>query len=92
MAVSSAKKFLKTIAQPFKAKDQEGISTWDLNDLNRYKEKEEEEKIRELQAATVENGHENGSTANQGGDVAMRDEFDMDDDELEAGMMELDGP
>ncbi len=86
MAVSSAKKFLKTIAQPFKAEDQEGISTWDLADLQRHKEKEEEEKIREFQnGATVD-----GSRVANERDVAMEDEFGMDDEELEAGMMELD--
>jgi DNA excision repair protein ERCC-2 len=86
MAISSAKKFLKTIAQPFRAKDQEGISTWDINDLQRHKEKEEDEKIRELQ-----NGAElHEAQTNAQRDVAMADEFDMDDAELEAGMMELD--
>jgi DNA excision repair protein ERCC-2 len=87
MAVSSAKKFLKTIAQPFKAKDQEGISTWDLSDLQRHKEKEEEEKIRELQNGITKDI----AQVNNQGDISMIDEFDMDDEELEAGMMELDG-
>ena len=88
MAISSAKKFLKTIAQPFKAKDQEGISTWDLADLQRHKEKVEEEKIRELQNSTTVDG----SRVTSERDVAMEDEFGMDDEELEACMMELDEP
>jgi DNA excision repair protein ERCC-2 len=91
MAVSSAKKFLKNIAQPFKAKDQEGISTWNLADLQRHKEKEEEEKLRELQ-----NGNQGvdglRAAEAQERDVAMEDEFGMDYEELEAGMMELDEP
>ncbi|EAQ83884.1 hypothetical protein CHGG_10288 [Chaetomium globosum CBS 148.51] len=33
MAVSSARRFLRTMAQPFRAKDQEGISTWSMDDL-----------------------------------------------------------
>ncbi|KAH0537718.1 DNA-dependent ATPase of the nucleotide excision repair factor 4 complex [Glutinoglossum americanum] len=78
MAVASAKKFLRTMAQPFHARDQEGISTWSLADLERHKEKIEEEKIRELQEA-----RRNGA---RGG--AVRDEFE--DYEMEAVMMEID--
>ncbi|KAK2870552.1 DNA-dependent ATPase of the nucleotide excision repair factor 4 complex [Arthroderma sp. PD_2] len=43
MAVATAKSFLKSMAQPFKAKDQEGISTWSLQDLNRHLEKQKQE-------------------------------------------------
>ncbi|KAF3491222.1 DNA repair helicase RAD3 [Arthroderma uncinatum] len=43
MAVATAKSFLKSMAQPFKAKDQEGISTWSLEDLNRHLEKQKQE-------------------------------------------------
>jgi hypothetical protein len=53
-----------------------------LTDLQRHKEKEE------LQNGTTVNG----SRAANEGDVAMEDEFGMDDVELEAGMMELDEP
>ncbi|KAI5304382.1 DNA-dependent ATPase of the nucleotide excision repair factor 4 complex [Ascosphaera pollenicola] len=55
MAVSTAKTFLKTMAQPFKAKDQEGISTWSLQDLQRHiaQEKEDiEKRVREQVAAS----------------------------------------
>lgn len=48
MAVASAKKFLRTMSQPFSGKDQDGVSTWSIHDLERHKEKMEEEKIREL--------------------------------------------
>lgn len=54
MAVASAKKFLRTMSQPFSSKDQDGISTWSIHDLERHKEKMENEKIRELQN---EEGH-----------------------------------
>ncbi|KAK3304479.1 uncharacterized protein B0T15DRAFT_536627 [Chaetomium strumarium] len=50
MAVSSARRFLKTMAQPFRAKDQEGISTWSMADLRKHQEKMDEERIKELQA------------------------------------------
>src|SRR3984957_9760206 len=39
MAVATAKNFLRTMAQPFKPKDQEGISTWSLKDLERHLQK-----------------------------------------------------
>ncbi|EON99652.1 putative dna repair helicase rad3 protein [Phaeoacremonium minimum UCRPA7] len=39
MAVGSARRFLKTMAQPFRAKDQEGISMWSIEDLKRHQEK-----------------------------------------------------
>ena len=46
----SGKRFMRVMAQPFSAKDQDGISTWSSADLARHKEKAEEEKIRELRA------------------------------------------
>jgi DNA excision repair protein ERCC-2 len=51
MAVGSAKKFLRGMAQPFKSRDQDGISTWNLRDLEKFKEKQEEESIRQLREA-----------------------------------------
>jgi DNA excision repair protein ERCC-2 len=87
MAVSSAKKFLKTIAQPFKAKDAEGVSTWNSAQLERYIKEQEAERNRELQNRELRDDTELGSLR----DVEMQDEFDMDDEGLEAGMMELDG-
>ena len=82
-AVASAKAFLKTMAQPFGGKEQEGISTWGIRDLERHKEKIEGEKIRELQAAQRrENDGANG------GRMEVDDEFgDIDDDT----MLALDG-
>jgi len=50
MAVSTAKKFLRDMAQPFRASDQEGISTWSLQDLRRHQEKLDKARIAELQA------------------------------------------
>ncbi|TVY57496.1 General transcription and DNA repair factor IIH helicase subunit XPD [Lachnellula cervina] len=95
MAVGSAKKFLRGMAQPFKASDQEGISTWSIADLERFKEKQEEESIRALTEAqrngadTGDNQMENARNGNEV-TVARDDEYGFDDDELEAGMMELD--
>lgn len=51
MAFGAAKKFLKNMAQPFKQSDQEGISTWSVEDLERFKEKKVEEAINLLCAA-----------------------------------------
>ncbi|ODV96692.1 hypothetical protein PACTADRAFT_65138 [Pachysolen tannophilus NRRL Y-2460] len=36
MAIASAKKFLRTMAQPTDPKDQEGISVWDIEQLKNY--------------------------------------------------------
>lgn len=92
MAVSSAKKFLKNIAQPFKQKDHEGISTWSLKDLKKYQEKMDEEKIRELRdgPALVPQAANSAQNGNALDDVPMDDEFGIDDDEEElAAMMDL---
>lgn len=78
MAVATAKNFLRTMAQPFKAKDQEGISTWSLADLERHREKQilEEERLRREELA---NGH--GQVVNGGATRGGEDEFDDDIDE-----------
>jgi DNA excision repair protein ERCC-2 len=60
MAVASAKVFLRTMAQPFKAKDQEGISTWSLADLEKYKERRETERNAMNGAGDVMQGMEEG--------------------------------
>ncbi|TEY38733.1 hypothetical protein BOTCAL_0480g00090 [Botryotinia calthae] len=88
MAVGSAKKFLRNMAQPFKAKDQEGISTWSLQDLEKFKEKQYEETLQALRGGGkgdpmdgIKNGNEQ---------TAKEDEYGMDDDEMEASLMQLD--
>lgn len=86
MAVATAKNFLRTMAQPFKAKDQEGISTWSLTDLERHLQKqrlEEERVMREAAAnapaaANGTNGVSNGAPTMT---TVQRDEFDDDIDE-----------
>lgn len=40
MAISSAKKFLRTLAQPANAKDQEGVSVWNLQDLEKFQKQQ----------------------------------------------------
>ena len=82
MAVASAKKFLRTMAQPFGGKEQDGVSTWSLSDLERHKGKMEEEKIRELMNERHAEGrvYENGGNAEEG----------YDDADLDAAMMEID--
>lgn len=80
MAVASTKKFLRTMAQPFRAKDQEGISTWSIADLERHKEKMEEERIRELQVGGEGMEGINGNAA--------PDEYG--DDDVDAAMMDMD--
>ena len=82
MAVASAKKFLRTMAQPFKAKDQEGISTWSLRDLERHEEKMERERMREM------NAHEMNGMNGRVTEI-REDEFD-DEEAVQAMMMEVD--
>ncbi|KAI9750463.1 MAG: DNA-dependent ATPase of the nucleotide excision repair factor 4 complex [Candelina submexicana] len=82
-AIASAKKFLRTMAQPFRQRDQEGVSTWSKADLMRHQEKVDHEKIMEL-TETNGNGDVNGGT--NGGE--MGDEFG--DEDMDAAMMEID--
>ncbi|KAA8651727.1 TFIIH/NER complex ATP-dependent 5'-3' DNA helicase subunit RAD3 [Aspergillus tanneri] len=84
MAVATAKNFLRTMAQPFKAKDQEGISTWSLADLEKHREKQklEEERVRR---ETLANEHMANGVRN--GVAAGADEFD---DNIDEDLMMLD--
>ncbi|KAF6840518.1 DNA repair helicase [Colletotrichum plurivorum] len=81
MAVSSARRFLKQMAQPFRAKDQEGVSTWSYEDLMRHKEKMDLEKIQELGDAGPGDSHGYGGGAD--------DEYAFDDDVVQE-LMEID--
>ncbi|KAI5923841.1 putative excision repair protein rhp3 [Camillea tinctor] len=87
MAVITAKRFLRDMARPFKAKDQEGISVWSLEDLKAHQKKMDEERIRELQSGDAMMEALQRAQANQ----KYTEEYDMDDDDLDEGMMELDG-
>lgn len=89
MAVASAKRFLRTMAQPFGGKEQDGVSTWTLTDLERHKEKIEEGKISELRG---EEGYQrrNGATARgdgRGVETGFDDEFG--DAGMDIVMMEM---
>lgn len=79
MSVATAKNFLRTMAQPFKSRDQEGISTWNMADLERHKEKQrvEEDRARREELA---NAHQMQMNGGQNGGV-VREEFDDDIDE-----------
>ncbi|KAJ9199291.1 hypothetical protein DTO164E3_4603 [Paecilomyces variotii] len=84
MAVATAKNFLRTMAQPFKAKDQEGISTWSLADLERHLQKqrlEEERLMREAAANAVAGTNGTSGVGNGATAAVQRDEFDDDIDE-----------
>lgn len=85
MAVIAAKRFLREMAQPFKAKDQDGVSVWSLDDLRVHQAQQDEERIRDLreQAKT-------GEAMRKMAEQAARDDYDIDEDE-EAEMMEIDG-
>lgn len=80
MSVATAKNFLRTMAQPFKAKDQEGISTWSLADLERHKEKQRVEEDR-AKREELANAHAHQMNDAYNGGAVRGDEFDDDIDE-----------
>ena len=85
MAVSNAKSFLRTMAQPFKAKDQEGISTWSLADIERHEAKRKAEEER-LKREVFTNGHKMDGVVTSTVEV-VEDEYD---DDIDEDMMLLD--
>lgn len=94
MAVSSARRFLKTMAQPFRAKDQEGISTWSIDDLKKHQAKMDEERIKELQAQREMElnpppAAAGAGTVAAGGEQERESDYEMDEDD-EAELMALD--
>ncbi|TQV91330.1 hypothetical protein V2A60_009019 [Cordyceps javanica] len=84
MALSSARRFLKTMAQPFRAKEQEGISTWGYEDLERKAVLDREEARKAEEAAAIKAAQ---LAAMQGGD----NDYEFDDEDLDQDMMELEG-
>ncbi|KAJ5291938.1 hypothetical protein N7478_001189 [Penicillium angulare] len=84
MAVSNAKNFLRTMAQPFQSRDQEGISTWSLADIEKHeaKRKAEEERVTQHQFM---NGHKMDGVVSS--TVEVEDEYD---DDIDQDLMMLD--
>lgn len=87
MAVITAKRFLRDMARPFKAKDQEGISMWSLEDLKEHQQKMDEERIKELQELQEETLAAEAAKRAQAMQ-AINEDYDMSDEEE---MMQLDG-
>lgn len=89
MAVATAKKFLRTMSQPFSNKDQDGVSSWSLEDLERHKVKIDEDNIRELR----DEMEMQGVQQNGGGDLVKQQggtgEDEYGDDEMDDEMIEL---
>ncbi|KAJ5351942.1 hypothetical protein N7452_000916 [Penicillium brevicompactum] len=83
MAVSNAKNFLRTMAQPFKSKDQEGISTWSLADIERHEAKRKTEEERMMREEV--NGNMDGVIPS-----ASRIVDDDFDDDIDEDLMMLD--
>ena len=72
-AVAGAKKFLKTMSQPFPVKMQEGISSWSMDDLLKHQAKMSAEKEREDRFNGAPDGHLHG-------DQVMREVQEMEDE------------
>lgn len=89
MAVLAAKRFLRDMAQPFRPKDQEGISTWSLEDLKAHQAQMDEERIAQLQKENEESMAER-IRLEQARAMALDDDYDMDEDD-EREMMDIDG-
>ncbi|KAK3997062.1 hypothetical protein QBC44DRAFT_106805 [Cladorrhinum sp. PSN332] len=96
MAVSSARVFLRRMAQPFKTKDQEGVSIWNIEQLKKHQKKMQEDLILELQAARqMELDDQEKAAAAAARAVESRrakeevSDYEMDEDD-EAEMMALD--
>ncbi|KAI1388407.1 uncharacterized protein F4822DRAFT_245575 [Hypoxylon trugodes] len=81
MAVITAKRFLRDMAQPFKSKDQDGISMWSMEDLKEHQQKMIEDEIRE---------HQDGNANVARMQAAQRVVDEYDDDDLDHVMMDLD--
>ncbi|RPA80478.1 putative TFIIH complex helicase Rad3 [Ascobolus immersus RN42] len=95
MAVGLAKKFLRTLAQPFSALDQDGISTWSLKDLKRHQKKTVEENnfdplgyLDQAQKKAAEESEKQASEKQKQKQAVPRDEdYEMSDEEAEAAMI-----
>ncbi|KAB5585370.1 hypothetical protein GE09DRAFT_1070441 [Coniochaeta sp. 2T2.1] len=83
MAVGIARTFLRGMAQPFRAKDQEGISTWSLEDLKRHQEELADEQIRELQGRRDQPDSMQGVVTNGGRVQDGGSDYEMDDEDEE---------
>lgn len=87
MAVATAKNFLRTMAQPFKAKDHEGISSWTPTQLQEQIEKRKLDVDQHMMDMQTD-GQAGAFSGNKLHSVVERDEYDDDiDEEL---MMNLD--
>ncbi|KAJ4375754.1 TFIIH/NER complex ATP-dependent 5'-3' DNA helicase subunit [Neurospora sp. IMI 360204] len=94
MAVGNARAFLKQMAQPFSAKDQEGVSIWGMKDLKRHQEKMAEDMIVELRTAREEEERERKRREEEERRRLEEErdrvsDYEMDEDD-EAEMMALD--
>jgi DNA excision repair protein ERCC-2 len=87
MAVSSARRFLKGMAQPFRAKDQDGISTWSMGDLRKHQAKLADDEVKELQAR--QSAERQAMAAAQANERRRDSDYEMDEDD-EAELMALD--
>lgn len=89
MAVANAKSFLRTMAQPFKAKDQDGISTWSLRDVEAYISKmRSEQKDQAMQDVSAAPTSVNGAAVSGNGAGAT----EYDDEIVDEDLMMLDAP
>ncbi|CUM46745.1 unnamed protein product [Debaryomyces fabryi] len=75
MALANAKKFLRSLAQPTNPKDQEGVSVWNLDQLEKF----QREHQHQINGAHEKAKEENGKNNDDDDDDAF---MDIDDDDL----------
>ncbi|KAI5955954.1 RAD3 [Candida theae] len=71
MALATAKKFLRSLAQPTNPKDQEGVSVWDVNQLEAYQKQYNQGRVKE-------ENEEDGKVEEAGDEFMDIDEEDID--------------
>jgi DNA excision repair protein ERCC-2 len=89
MSVAAAKKFLRTMAQPFHAKDQEGISTWSLEDLNAHVNKLKLREEEDREGMEVDASGELVGQLKNGVDGDDKYDYDISDEEVDMAIMQM---
>ncbi|KAK7686789.1 TFIIH/NER complex ATP-dependent 5'-3' DNA helicase subunit [Cerrena zonata] len=78
MALATARKFLRSLAQPSNPKDQEGVSVWNLEQLEDYQKNHQYNGPQAIEGEVKINEHQNGE-----GDNDNDDFMDMDDEDFD---------
>ncbi|ODV68265.1 putative transcription initiation factor TFIIH subunit [Hyphopichia burtonii NRRL Y-1933] len=78
MALATARKFLRSLAQPSNPKDQEGVSVWNLEQLEDYQKNHQYNGPQAIEGEVKINEHQNGENGNDNDDFMDMDDEDFD--------------